>query len=55
MQEVLAKTKTGKRLMGKLIEKSKTEKEYNKFSDKMSKLQTDKNIITDEYIHPEEL
>ena len=55
MQEVLAKTKTGKRLMGKLIEKSKTEKEYNKFSDKMSKLQTDKNVITDEYIHPEEL
>ena len=55
MQEVLAKTKTGKRLMGKLIEKAKTEKEYNKFSDKMSKLQTDKNIITDEYIHPEEL
>ena len=55
MQEVLAKTKTGKRLMGKLIEKAKIEKEYNKFSDKMSKLQTDKNIITDEYIHPEEL
>ena len=55
MQEVLAKTKSGKKMMSKLIEKSKQQKEYDKFSDKMSKLQTDKNIITDEYIHPEEL
>lgn len=55
MSEVLAKTTTGKRLISKLIEKAKHEKEYSKFSDKMSKLNTDKDIITDEYIHPEEL
>lgn len=55
MKEVLSKTRTGKRLMCKLIEKAKEEKEYEKFSDKMSKLKTDKNIINDEYIHPEEL
>ena len=55
MSEVLAKTATGKRLISKLIEKAKHEKEYNKFSDKMSKLNIDKDIITDEYIHPEEL
>lgn len=55
MSEVLAKTRTGKRLMGKIIEKAKEEKEYNKFSDKMTKLKTDKNVITDEYIHPDEL
>ena len=55
MQEVLAKTRTGKRLMGKLVEKSKKDKEYNKFSDKMSKLKTDKSIITDEYINEDEL
>ena len=55
MKEVLAKTRTGKRLMGKVIEKAKKDKEYNQFSDKMSKLKTDKNVITDEYIHPDEL
>ena len=55
MKEVLAKTRAGKRLMGKVIEKAKKDKEYNQFSDKMSKLKTDKNVITDEYIHPDEL
>lgn len=55
IREVLAKTRTGKRMMGKVIEKAKKEKEYNKFSDKMSKLKTDKSVITDEYIYPEEL
>ena len=55
MQEVLAKTRTGKRLMGKLVEKAKKDKEYNEFSDKMTKLKTDKSIITDEYINEDEL
>ena len=55
MREVLAKTKTGKRYMGKVVEKARKEKEYNQFSDKMSKLKLDKSVITDEFIHPEEL
>ena len=55
IKEVLAKTRTGKRLMAKLIEKAKNEKEYEKFYDKMTKLQTNKNLINDEYIHTEEL
>ena len=55
IKEVLAKTRTGKRLMAKLIEKAKNEKEYEKFYDKMTKLKTDKNLINDEYIHTEEL
>lgn len=55
MREVLAKTRKGKRMMARLSEKAKFEKEYSGFEDKMSKFNTDKNVITDEYIHPEEL
>ena len=55
MKEVLAKTRKGKRMMARLSEKAQFEKEYSGFEDKMSKFNTDKNVITDEYIHPDEL
>ena len=55
MAEIFAKTKMGKALLGKLISLSKKDMEYDKFSDKMKAMQTDKNIITDEYIKEEEL
>ena len=55
MREVLAKTRKGKRMMAKLSEKAQYEKEYSGFEDKMSKFNADKNVITDEYIHPDEL
>lgn len=55
MSEVLAKTKKGKEWLNKLISKAREEKNYNKFLDRIGSLQTDKNIINDEYIHTEEL
>lgn len=55
MKELFAKTRNGKRLIGSLIEKAKQEKEYFEFYDKMDKVNLDKNMITDEFIHPEEL
>lgn len=55
MREVLAKTRKGKRMMAKIAEKAQYEKEYSGFEDKMSKFSTDKNVIVDEYIHPDEL
>ena len=55
MKEVLAKTRKGKRMMAKIAEKAQYEKEYSGFEDKMSKFSTDKNVIMDEYIHPDEL
>lgn len=55
MKEVLLKTRKGRRMMAKLSQKAQYEKEYGGFEDKMSKFNTDKNVITDEYIHPDEL
>ena len=55
MKEVFAKTKKGKHIMSKLSFKAKRNIEYDKFVDKMTKMKTDKGIITDDYIHPDEL
>jgi hypothetical protein len=55
MKEVFARTRNGKRLMGKLIEKAREEKEYFDFLDKMDKVDAEKNLITDEFISEEEL
>lgn len=55
MSEIFIKSKKGKEILYKLTKKAKEEKEYYSFVDKMSTLQTDKNIINDEYIHPDEL
>lgn len=55
MKEVFAKTRKGKRLMGKIVEKSKEQRDYDRFESKMVKMKTEKSIISDEYIHPDEL
>lgn len=55
MKEIFAKTKKGKHIMSKLSFKAKRNIEYDKFVDKMTKMKTDKGIITDDYIHPDEL
>lgn len=55
MKEVFAKTRRGKEIMSKLSFKSKNDIEYDKFVDKMIKMKKDKGVITDEFIHPDEL
>jgi hypothetical protein len=55
MKEVFAKTKKGKYLMSKLCGKAKNEIEYDKFTDKMTKMGEKKSMITDEYIGINEL
>ena len=55
MKEIFAKTRRGKEIMSKLSYKSKHDAEYDKFVDKMTKMKVDKGIITDDYIHPDEL
>ena len=55
MKEIFAKTKKGKHIMSKLSFKAKRNFEYDKFVDKMTKMKTDKGIITDDYIHTDEL
>lgn len=55
MKEVFAKTKQGRLIMSNLSFKAKNDIEYDKFVDKMTKMKKDKGIITDEFIHPDEL
>ena len=55
MKEVFAQTKKGKHLMASLSQKSKRDAEYDKFLDRMDKKREDKGIITDDFIHPDEL
>ena len=55
LKEVFAKTKRGKEIMSKLSFKAKKDIKYDKFVDKMSKMKKDKGVITDEFIHPDEL
>ena len=55
LKEVFAKTKRGKEIMSKLSFKTKKDIKYDKFVDKMSKMKKDKGVITDEFIHPDEL
>ena len=55
MKEVFAKTKKGKEIMSSISFKAKNDIEYDKFVDKMTKMKQDKGIITDDYIHPDEL
>lgn len=55
MKEVFAKTRKGREIMYKVSNKAKNDAEYDKFVDKMAKMKQDKGIITDDYIHPDEL
>lgn len=55
MKEVFAKTKKGRQIMSKICAKAKNDIEYDRFTDKMTKMKLDKSVITDEYIKEEEL
>ena len=55
MKEVLAGTKKGRRIMAFICSKAKEDSEYDKFVDRMDKMKKNKGIITDDYIHPDEL
>ena len=55
MNEIFAKTKKGKHILKILSNKSKNELDYNSFLKKMDKIKSNKSIITDEYIHFDEL
>lgn len=55
MKEVFAQTKKGRQIMASLSNKSKNDGEYDRFLDKMDKMKKDKGIITDDFIHPDEL
>lgn len=55
MKEVFAKTKKGKLIMSKICNMAKNDIEYDRFTDRMSKMKMDKSIITDEFINEEEL
>lgn len=55
MQEIFARTSKGKRIASKFLKKVKKDIEYDKFVDKMGKLKSDTGIITDEFIHSDEL
>lgn len=54
ISEIFAKTRTGNRLMAKVIAKAKEEKDYDNFDVKMSNLKVDKSLLSDE-INPDEL
>ena len=55
MNEIFAKTKKGKHILKILSNKSKNELDYNSFLKKMDKMKSNRSIITDEYIHFDEL
>jgi len=55
MKEIFAQTKKGRHFMSIISKNSKKEKEYNSFLNKMSRMKDKNGIITDEYIHPDEL
>ena len=55
MKEIFTKSEKGRKLMRSLISKAKQDSEYDKFTDRMYLLQTDKNLINDEFINENEL
>lgn len=55
MSEIFARTRKGKRLLGKLIVRAKDLKAYNNFDNQMATMKLDRSVIADEYIRPEEL
>lgn len=55
MKEVLAGTIKGRRIMSSICAKAKDDEEYDKFVDKMDKIRADRGVISDEYIHENEL
>lgn len=54
-KEIFMKTKRGKDILNKVIEKAKKDMEYADFENTMNKMKTDKNLIIDEFFNDEEL
>lgn len=55
MKEIFAKTKKGKEIMSLICNKAKNDMDYNRFINKMDKMKINKSVITDEFIHQDEL
>ena len=55
MQEFFGKTKAGKNIANKILEKMNSELEADDFDELMLKKQTDTNILNDNYFLPDEL
>lgn len=55
MKEVFAKTRKGKEIMSFICNKAKDDMDYNRFINKMDKMRMNKTVITDEFIHLDEL
>ena len=55
MKEIFAKTKKGKQIMSLICNKTKNDIDYNRFINKMDKMRINKSVITDEFIHQDEL
>ena len=53
--EMMAKTSAGKEYAKKIVDKALERDEASDFADKMAKRKEDKNIITDNYMSPEEI
>ena len=55
MKEVFAKTRKGKEIMSFICNKAKDDMDYNRFINKMDRMKLNNSLITDEYIHENEL
>jgi hypothetical protein len=55
MQEVLGRTKNGKSIMEDFVANVMDEIDYEDFEDALSMKNMDKNMISDEYLTPEDL
>jgi hypothetical protein len=55
MQEIFGKTKAGKNIANKILEKMNSELEADDFDELMLKKQTDVSVLSDNYFLPEEL
>ena len=55
MKEIFAKTKKSKQIMSILCNKAKNDMDYNRFINKMDNMKLNTSLITDEYIHLDEL
>lgn len=55
MKEVFAKTRKGKEIMSFICNKAKNDMDYNRFINRMDKMKLNNSLITDEFIHENEL
>ena len=55
MQEIFGRTKAGKNIATKILNKTHSELEIDDFNELMLKKQTDVSVLSDDYFLPEEL